>query len=60
MILSADGLELKTKKQLIEILRTEIKFDTDTDTGTILKAPLYAIYLVYKFFGSLLPKHLSK
>ena len=58
MILSADGLELKTKKQLIEILRTEIKFDTDT--GTILKAPLYAIYLVYKFFGSVLPKHLSK
>lgn len=60
MILSSDGLELKTKKQLIEILRTEIKFDTVE--GTILKAPLYVIYLVYKFFSSLtvLPKHLNK
>lgn len=60
MILSSDGLELKTKKELIEILRTEIKFDTAE--GTILKAPLYAIYLVYKFFGSLIviPKYLSK
>jgi hypothetical protein len=46
-----DHLELKTKTELIEILRSYIKYETLE--GTILSCPLYGIYLVYKFFRSL-------
>ncbi len=57
---SADGLELKRKSDLIKILRSEIKYETAE--GVILSAPLYAIYLVNAFFGSLqiIPEHLKK
>ena len=44
-----DELEKKTKKELIKILRSDIFYGTTE--GIILKCPLYAIYLVYKFFG---------
>ena len=46
-----DHLELKTKTELIEILKSYIKYETLE--GTLLSCPLYGIYLAYKFFGSL-------
>lgn len=46
-----DDLESKTKKELVGMLRSNIHYETAE--GVILHAPLYAVYLINAFFGSL-------